>query len=401
MSLKREVMIKDAKENNDAPVSIKFYEEIPQDESEKQKSCLGKVVTKILSLKGYFYSFIAATFFSITNILVIKADLFIATDHLVVLYFNTLIIMLVICCINKENPFGQKDARILLSCRGIVTSFGYFALYFGILFIPPSDCSAINHTSIIVTALLSRIFMKEKLGIPHIIALVLTIVGVVLISKPSLIFQNNSSLNLDMTTNQTLSCKYLNDSCKNIVPVVNVNNDFTFKLGIVLIVISALFCGALQIFIKKLCHHNVHWSVNSIYMAFYGLPLSILASVLLFYFGYSHQNLKEELKVLHIQLFFSGLSALFAISGIVFIIKALTYEDATKISIAKTIDVIISFGLQLIILNITVDFLSVLGSFAIVLSTVIVLGFKLIETKIDDDSNKRTNFFQKLLAIKF
>jgi len=56
----------------------------------------------------------------------------------------------------KLNICGPKESRKLLTVRSLIGVLGVLCFYFGILFIPPSDCAAIAHTSIIITAVLSR-----------------------------------------------------------------------------------------------------------------------------------------------------------------------------------------------------------------------------------------------------
>ena len=56
------------------------------------------------------------------------------------------------------------------------------------LMLTPSDAAALGNTSIIFTAVLARIFLKEQLGVIHFVAITLTITGVIFISKPSFLF---------------------------------------------------------------------------------------------------------------------------------------------------------------------------------------------------------------------
>ena len=107
-----------------------------------------------------------------------------------------------------------------------------------------------------------------------------------------------------------------------------------------------------------------------------------------------------ELLIFHIM--YSAISAILGIIGQCCLNIALQYEDATKISIAKTSDVIFAFVLQLLVLNIKIDILSVIGSLCIVFGTFVVLGFKLLEQKYSKTKkNKKMNAFKKFLFFKF
>lgn len=210
--------------------------------------------------------------------------------------------MIPIMCFNKLNPFGQSGNRLLLTFRGLTNTFGLILLYLALRFIPPSDLSAIGHTSIIVTALLSRIFLKEKLGIPHLFALALTVLGVFFISKPSFLFDlkpQNKFVNKTNYTSNQLESEY--------------SADFLFKLGISLVIGSAFMFGSAHILIKKLCNSHVHWSVSTVYGAYYGLPITGPISFVLYNMGFTHQTFDLNLFLFH--LLYSVISALLGICG--------------------------------------------------------------------------------------
>ena len=92
---------------------------------------------------------------------------------------------------------------------------------------------------------------------------------------------------------------------------------------------------------------------------------------------------------------------MFGVLGQIFINIALKHEEPTKVAIAKTSDVIIAFFLQYIFLNIQIDFLSIIGSLAIVVGTMVVLIFKLIENKYSKLANKKKNCLEKFIFFKF
>jgi len=128
-------------------------------------------------LKGCFFAFLAALSWSCSNIYIKKAYILTDFDQLTMLYCITIILMIPIMFYKKLNPIGFSGQRVLLSFRGILSVIGLIFLYLSLRFIPPSDLSACGHISMLVTAFLSRLFLKEKLGIPHIFALCLTVAG--------------------------------------------------------------------------------------------------------------------------------------------------------------------------------------------------------------------------------
>ena len=88
---------------------------------------------------------------------------------------------------------------------------------------------------------------------------------------------------------------------------------------------------------------------------------------------------------------------MFSIGALVFMNLALDSEDASKVAILRSCDVLFSFILQYIILGVNADILSVMGAVFILSCTFLLAAFKIIEKKID------TNKFclLKVLTYKF
>ena len=97
---------------------------------------------------------------------------------------------------------GAKGQRVLLLSRSIFQVLAVICLYNGMLILLPSDAAALGNTSIIFTAIIARIFLKEKLGIIHLIAIVFTITGVLFISKPSFLSFDASTDNQTTQINE-------------------------------------------------------------------------------------------------------------------------------------------------------------------------------------------------------
>jgi drug/metabolite transporter (DMT)-like permease len=94
-----------------------------------------------------------------------------------------------------------------------------------------------------------------------------------------------------------------------------------------------------------------------------------------------------------VQIFYSAVAGVFGTIGIIFLNRALKYEDATKIGILKTSGVLFSFFLQYIFLDISVDFLGLFGAVCVIAGTLSVMAIKLVEPKI----SKSSNYVLKLL----
>lgn len=107
--------------------------------------------------------------------------------------------------------------------------------------------------------------------------------------------------------------------------------------------------------------------------------------------GVSYQNFNSDthLEELPLQLAFSLASALCGIISQICLNLALQYEDASKITILKTFDLLFTFILQYLVLRISPNILSIVGASLILLGSFIVIGYKIILDKITEHQKIR------------
>ena len=323
--------------------------------------------------KGLLLSMASALSIALGGIFYKKAITLNGSDDSILRYVFQLITMFIIIKYKKMSILGPKGQRSLLCARAFFGIFAVISTNFAIKFISPSDNIALSHTKIIMTAILARIFLKEKFNISHLFALILTIVGALLISKPSFIFQqinNTISINESATTTNFTFCVIKENRI--------VNSILSQFFGVVLALVGAFGSTTIHIIIKKLCTNKVYFAVSTIYGTYLGLTVSIAISAIFIITHLSHNNLNCELSYLGMDIFFGLIGGILAVVGHVLLNISLQYEDATKVSIVRTIDVLFSFIFQFIILNITPDWISVIGAVCILFSTFIVLFHKII-----------------------
>ncbi len=274
--------------------------------------------------------------------------------------------------------------------------------YFAITLINPSDVVTIMHTSVVITAFLSRFFLKEKLTFGHLVASILSSIGVILITKPNFIFDKtpqiqpkNSSLFLSQNSTEAISQQ--------------TSDQNVFYLGIGLSFLTAVILSFLYIIIKKLWNAKVHWAVNTIYISWFGIPSSFLTSFILIKLEKFHMNFDQEKFDLPYDILIAISISLISLIGQVMVSLSLKYEDASKMALVKTIDVFFAAVLQYFLLNILMDVLSVFGASSIVFGTIFVFLFQILEAKYlsykqaSKKSNryKRKSFLNSFLRIVF
>ncbi len=291
-----------------------------------------------------------------------------------------------------------SNFRILskFSSVQIKGSLALISSYFAVIFTSPSDVVTIIHTSIVITALLSRIIFKEKLTMAHLVAVILSFIGVTLISKPAFLFPKKSLVTATQAqqvnqncTDPILANNYtLSDECLQYFVNVSMNasavapgTSIKVYLGVALSFFSATAISCVFCLIKKLNNSKVHWATSSIYVCWFGIPFAATICAVLVKLRVSHTNFAQENRDLPMDVFYSVLSACVSLAGQIMLNISLQYEEATKIAIAKTVDVLFSAVLQYFLLDISMDLLNMLGAGSILLGTSFVLIFRIFENR--------------------
>jgi len=159
---------------------------------------------------------------------------------------------------------------------------------------------------------------------------------------------------------------------------------FSFKIGVLFALVSATCTSSVFILLKKLSNAKVHWASSTIYVCWGGLPLSILLSLFLVYQGSYHQNVELELDDLPMDIFYSIFSSGLSLTGQILLTLAFIYEDATKLAVLKTTDVLFACLLQYLLLGVVIDYLAVIGSCSILMSTFTILSYRFFQDRYED-----------------
>lgn len=356
-------------------------------EDKKWKRSLMKFCSTIKNFlmkeKGIFISILSALAVALGGIFYKRAKTLSGSDNSVMRFIFQFLTMFIIIKYKKMSILGPKGQRLLLCGRAFFSIFAVIATNFAIKYIDPSDNIALSHSNIIMTAIMARIFLKEKFNLSHLIALLLTIAGALLISKPSFLFPKMVKQTINLNESHNLNTTTFNSSqvCK-VSESREIESGLSQLIGVAFALIGAFGSAAIHIIIKKLCKNKVYFAISTIYGTYLGLPASFILSLVLVLTGSSHQNFSCELEFLALDIVFGCLGGIFAVLGHVLLNISLQHEDATKVSIVRTVDVVFSFIFQFIILNIKADWISIIGALLILMSTFVILFYKIIKQKI-------------------
>lgn len=362
--------------------------EIPQEPFEQKPK---KISKKFI---GFCIAVSSAFFLSLSNIFIRKAVMLNGSEQATFRYLLQLLVMLMIIFKNKLNPFGKKEDRIRLILRGICGMCALISLHFSVKFIDPSDSAALLHSKIVLVSILSRIFLKEKLNLAHLISILLTIIGVLLVSQPSFLKQYiYSSFNLT-------KIEFSNST----IGIVSKESGFKPIIGILFGIMAAFFSSLVPIFLKNLSNRKVHYSVSVIYASYLGIPFSLLISLVLHLSDLDKRNFEEfnNSSVIAWQLFYSFISASSGVLSQTMMNISIKYEDASKVALLRSTDLLYTFILQHFFLGIDSNLFSIIGASLIFISTILVLVFKIMEksTSKEADKMQRNNFMKKIFLFK-
>ena len=101
-----------------------------------------------------------------------------------------------------KRPFGSKTVRFVVIARGIVGGLGFCLYYYTISLLPLGDAVTILSLSPVVTIVAAALFLKETIRYSHIFATLASLVGSILLAKPSFLFGDDKEED-DNTSSKT------------------------------------------------------------------------------------------------------------------------------------------------------------------------------------------------------
>ncbi|KAH6923054.1 hypothetical protein HPB50_021384 [Hyalomma asiaticum] len=101
----------------------------------------------------------------------------------VVRFLGILVFTAPLVMASGEHPFGKEGVRTLLVLRGLLGASSLFLRFYAIHYMPIADASVIIFSVPVFVSALARIFLKEPCSVFHVVTVLVTVVGLVLITK--------------------------------------------------------------------------------------------------------------------------------------------------------------------------------------------------------------------------
>ena len=233
-------------------------------------------------------------------------------------------------------------------------------LYYSFRKLPLGDATTIIFSSPVIVIALSFLFLREPCGLLRIVVICTLCAGVVLVSKPPFIFQ---VIFINLLNKQGKN--YHSTAC-----ILQMHKMISYDLmGYVFAILAALFT-ALNIVMMRKCS-EIHFSV-----LVFNLSSWILASSILFFFFVSEAH--QHIDIFPRDLVTWGLIVLVAITGLsgqVLVTKALKIEGAGKVSVTRSLDIILAYVIQVYFFGEVPTGTSIAGA-VLILASVICMGFE-------------------------
>lgn len=97
-------------------------------------------------------------------------------------------------------PFGLKEVRWLLIARGFFGFFGVVGMYWSLLYLPLADATVITFLSPALACFACSILLKEPFTRVERIAALVSLIGVVLIARPTSLFGSGPDASIETPT---------------------------------------------------------------------------------------------------------------------------------------------------------------------------------------------------------
>ncbi|XP_012288043.1 solute carrier family 35 member G1 [Orussus abietinus] len=251
-----------------------------------------------------------------------------------------------------EDPF-PKGRRLMLILRSFVGTTGLMLSFYAFRHMPLADASVIVFSVPVFVAIFARIFLKEPCGLFNVITICLTLIGVILITRPPIIFGHSVG-------------SFANS---------NAEREHTDVKGAVSAFAATLFGANVYILLRAL--KGLHFSVIMTNFGSFALVQTITVTWAIGALCLPRCGMERLLIVA---------LALFSFGGQILLTLALKMEQAGPVAIARSADILFAFFWQILFFNEIPNRYSV-GGAILVTSSVLLTGLRKWAVSLPETSN--------------
>lgn len=271
--------------------------------------------------------------------------------------------------IYKQEKVFPKGKRLILLLRCFVGTTGLMLSFYAFRHMPLADASVIIFSTPVFVAIFANLFLKEPCGIFNVFTILLTLFGVMLITKPAIIFGSTVS----STTDDRIIIMDQNNS----------NNIW----GSVAAISSTLFGANAYVTLRAL--KGIHFSVIMSNFGAFALIYTVVVSWFMDVICLPYCNSDRWLVL--------ALGA-FSFLGQILLTISLQLEEAGPVAIARSADIVFAFVWQILFFKEIPNRYSIIGAL-IVTCSVILTGLKKWSQTLPRESTVRKRLRYILLEV--
>ena len=299
---------------------------------------------KKFAVLGIILAIVASLFISATSLMIKLAESIPSLEVGFMRFASQLVFSIpaVIFFNDKLNHPWKKIRFVFL--KGTVGSTAMNLNIYAVQHMPLADARVIIFTAPVFTALLGRIFLKESISKFDLIAMLLSLGGVVLIGRPTFLF---GSLGKSSSSKQVW-------------------------FPTLMAVLGACW-AACSIVLTRKVSQEMSGRVVVFYSTIVGSVVTLSALLISGGFKYPDCGTHDALYIIA--------SGVLGYSGQLIITKALSLEKASIVSLVRTIGIAFSFVFQLTVLGVAPNGLSIGGAFLVLLCNITIFVKKYLDQK--------------------
>lgn len=284
-----------------------------------------------VNVLGILLAALSSLFFSLSSLIVKWLDNVDPLELAAIRFVGVLLPAIPILIYKNQNPF-PKGQRLMLLLRSFAGATSLSLTFYAIRHMPLADASVIVFSVPVVVAIFAKIFLKEPCGLFHYFTLFLTMLGVLMVTRPPFLFGQSTT-------------------------------QYSF-LGPLAALLSTIFAAIVYILLRAL--KNLHFSVIMVCFATYSI---LQTSSMAWATGKLCWPKCGTERLLVVAL------GIFSFSGQMLLTIAAQLEEAGLVAIARTVDVVFAFMWQIIFFNEIPNIFSIIGA-VLVTSSVVLIGLR-------------------------
>ncbi|XP_013793723.1 solute carrier family 35 member G1-like [Limulus polyphemus] len=295
-----------------------------------------EVIRKI-SFLGLLCSLISALFFASASFIVAFVTNVDPMEILVIRSCIQLLMYVPVVIYKKTSFFGVKGERWFLCMRAVVGTVAMGMGYYSFRLIPLADASTIIFSCPALVTLFACVLLREPCGVFQVFTVILTLTGVVLISRPSFLFGVTS-------TDQVSSAQRLQGSL-------------------------IAFCSCIAAALAFISLRKLQKTPTSVVICTFSIASIAFGLIYLFIVDNFTIPICGQDAILLV------LCGVFGTFGQFLLTTALKLEDAGPISLTRTLDIILAFVFGVSFLDQYPSWTSIVGAL-VVCSSIVSLAIK-------------------------